>query len=154
MMANIGLKDTYEKDVQFKVVELMLGYKFHDLLGVEGRIGRTLNGENVVFDDPNDSSRENVVYAQINHFESIYYRAELKNDIAKIYTLLGTAYMEVNSEFEDDTEEKNTSSGFSYGVGAGLLVGDSFYFNIEMKSLIHTDQDNFVGYSANITLHF
>lgn len=154
MLVDIGLKDTYEKDVEFKVAELMLGYKFHDLLGIEGRVGKTLNGENVAFGNQDGSGREEVVYAEIDYFSSVYYRAEIKNDIAKVYTLLGTAYMSVSSEFEDEEEVENTSSGFSYGMGAGLLVGDSFYFNIEAKSLIHTDKDNFVGYSANITLHF
>lgn len=154
MLTKIGLQDAYDKEVQFKVVEGIIGYRYNSLLGVESRIGATARGENVLVREDPVSGEEDVVEANIDHFESLYYRAELKNDIAKLYMLLGTARMSVTSEFEDGTQVTNTSSGLSYGIGGGLVVGDSFYFNIEAKSLIHTNTDTYFGYGASITLHF
>ena len=154
VLASIGLEDAYEKEVRFKALEALIGYKHNNYLGIEVRGGATPRGENVLIAEDETTGAEEVVEANIDYYGAVYYRAELTNDIAKAYLLFGGAAMKVTSEFDTGVESANEATGLSYGLGTSLVVGDSFYFNIEAKSLIHTSDDIYVGYGASITFHF
>jgi len=95
-------------------IELFGGYKLNAYVGGEIRAG---------------SSSGSV--AEINNFESIYYRTESANSVGKTYLLLG--YTHADLEAQSGNYNLN---GLSYGAGVGFIINDYFNLNLEYKILV------------------
>lgn len=85
----------------------------------------------------------------INHYESIYYRAESANEIAKLYGLLG--FTSLSTDIEGGTD---SNSGFSYGYGISFITGKHMNLNIEYRSLINNDDLDIETYSLGLDYRF
>lgn len=154
-MVSVGVKDPFSNEVNFKTGEVLLGYKYNAYLGAEARIGRSLQDEVLAVNDLETGLRDSVD-SRIDQYTSIYYRAELANEIAKIYLLLGQSEVSTTLEFDesglDDIE--TTESGFSYGIGFGLWLDEKMNLNFEYKSLVDTEDDAFTGGSITADYRF
>ena len=84
-----------------------------------------------------------------NYF-SLYYRAELVNEEARLYALLGYSSVDASrqsvnlAEGVEDTQKLDFSEdGFSYGIGIGWFVDINVTMNVEYRILIDTDEQDF-----------
>ncbi len=152
-LIDVGAKGLFENDVTFKAGEILIGYKHNQYLGMEIRGGRSLQGEVISIED---SGQELSVEASIDRYISYYYRAELANDIAKVYLLLGQSTIQTSLDFEDDLRADNESSesGMSYGIGFGLWLDERMNLNFEFKTLLDTDSDAFTSGTVSADFRF
>lgn len=129
---NSGLRlgdNSAEGSMKFVALEVNGGYKFSNILGVDARIATGLAGdERFVNETINEFS--------ILHYESIYYRPELVNEIAKFYGLFGAT----NMSFKNNTSGNTVSeTGFSWGAGVGFVIGLHSNLNFEYRNLLTND---------------
>lgn len=152
-LIDVGAKGPFENDVTFKAGEILIGYKYNKYLGLEVRGGRSLQGEVISIED---SGQEFSVEASIDRYISYYYRAELANDIAKVYILLGQTGINTSLDFEDDgiPDVQSSESGLSYGIGFGLWLDERMNLNFEFKTLLDTDSDAFTSGSVSADFRF
>lgn len=146
-----GRAHTPYDEARMPVLELSAGYKYNGLLGLEARVGTGIkeegDTESYYFQaeqEDNDALTE--IEREVDQFSAIYYRPELTNETARLYGLLG--YAEVDTlvtrwEGNDSTEQSESVSGTSYGLGAGWYVNDRVNFNIEYRQLVKTDERRF-----------
>jgi len=133
--------------VGFNTVDFIGGYKHSDFIGAEIRVGTGISGDNFV----NDS--DTAIDASIGHYESLYYRIESINQVAKLYGLLG--YTNIELDFESDTDsESNSDSGMSWGAGIAFILNPKSSMNFEYKTLIDTDDSEFTSFSMNFDYRF
>lgn len=109
--------------------ELFGGYKYNAALGVELRLGTGLKA---------GESKDGTLERDIGDYQSIYYKPELVNDVAKLYALLG--YTRISSSANLDTAlaaaDKSLSySGASYGIGIGFVINEQLNINFEYKNI-------------------
>lgn len=145
-LVSVGIKDPFANTVNFKAGEILLGYKYNPYLGMEVRAGQSLQDETL------DLLQAGTASARIESYMSVYYRAELANEIAKIYMLLGQSNIETSVKFTNGNDERRTKdSGLSYGIGFGLWLDERMNLNFEVKTLVKTDSDSFTsgGISAD-----
>lgn len=151
-LINVGVVDPFNNEVNFKAGELLIGYKYNNYLGLEVRGGASFQDESIRVEDP-DTGLRGSVSSNIDHYGSVYYRAEMSNEIAKIYVLLGQSTVATTVEFDDtDTAPVELSeSGLSYGFGFGLWLDERMNLNFEYRSIVSTDNDSFTsgGISAD-----
>lgn len=153
-LVNVGAEDFFSNSVDFKVGELLLGYKYNGYLGLEVRGGASFSEETVAFSEDEDSGRPVSAEASIKEFYSIYYRLEFENEIAKLYFLLGQSDITTETELVDGRKIEISDSGLSYGVGLGLWVSERMNLNFEIKSLINTSNDSFTSAGFNADFRF
>lgn len=154
-LIDVGAKGPFANDVTFKAGEILIGYKYNQYLGLEIRGGRSLQGE-VISVAGNTPGQEFSVEASIDRYISYYYRAELANDIAKVYILLGQTGIKTFLDFEDDglSDVEGSESGLSYGIGFGLWLDERMNLNFEFKTLLDTDSDAFTSGSVSADFRF
>jgi len=154
-LINVGVRDPFSNEVNFKAGELMIGYKYNAYLGAEIRTGKNLQKETLAVNSQDTGLRDSVE-SSIDLYTSVYYRAELANEIAKVYLLLGQSRVTTTLEFDEsgrDTIEA-TDSGFSYGIGFGLWIDERMNLNVEYKNLVDTETDSFTGASITADYRF
>ena len=152
--------------VKVKSVEVLAGYKYNNLLGIEARYGSGYEARG--FDtaippaDEEDEAEIADTEYEIDDYYSIYYKPELINDEARLYGLIGYTSMDRSVRFnsgaentalvasyiansptfdtEDEIDEEGSistsTSGFSYGIGAGWFVNKHFNINVEYRILL------------------
>ncbi len=154
-LVNVGVVDPFSNEVTFKTGEVLIGYKHNPYLGIELRYGVSAQEESIAVDDP-DTGLEESVSASIESFTSVYYRAELANEIAKIYFLLGQSSVSTELEFDEGDRAIITTSdsGLSYGIGFGMWLDERMNLNFEIKNLVDTDVDSFVSASLSADYRF
>ena len=153
-LVNIGAEDRFSNDVQFKVGEILLGYKHNRFVGLEARTGMSLNDEVIAINQNGNSGADTTLKASFSTYTSIYYRAEFANEIAKLYLLLGQTQLSTVNEFTDTNDVTLTDSGFSYGIGLGLWLNERINLNFEIKNLVTTDTDSFFSSGINVDYRF
>ncbi|WP_370980513.1 porin family protein [Agaribacterium sp. ZY112] len=144
-MADTGLDDANGSDLDFTMLEISGGYKYNSWLGVEARIGTGVNG--------NEDS--NYDYS-IGHYESIYWRPETQNEIAKLYGLLGYTNLSLDAEnrLTGESVDSQSYSGLSLGAGVGFAVGERSNVNLEYKNIVKDDDIDFRGFSIGYDYRF
>ncbi|MFL0802340.1 MAG: porin family protein [Agarilytica sp.] len=154
-LVNVGVNDPFSNEVTFKTGEILLGYKYNRYLGAEIRRGQSLQEEVISVDDPN-TGLEDSVTATLDSYWSYYYRAELANEIAKVYLLLGQSSITTQIEFDESgrADFEASESGLSYGIGFGLWLDERMNLNFEFKNLVSTDTDNFTSGSISADYRF
>ena len=128
--------------ISFSGAEIYAGYKRNWLLGLEVRGGLGLK----------DTESFGTEFS-IPQFYSIYYRAELSNDVAKLFVLGGYTDIEVEANIlETNQVITGKDSGASFGAGIGFVIGESANLNFELIRLLSNDSNEFD--SAGVTLDF
>lgn len=125
--------------------ELFAGYKHSSLLGIELHYGTSLGADTVFL----DSDKTIEADMDINHYQSVYYRAEATNQHGRFYALLG--YSEVDYRIIDTDY---SADGFSWGLGFGWYVAPQWNLNFEYKNIVDIDERNFSAISATIDYRF
>ncbi|WP_086931390.1 porin family protein [Agarilytica rhodophyticola] len=151
---NVGIQDPFSKDVNFKAGEIILGYKYNSYLGIEVRGGGSLSDERIAL--TNTTRSRDSAESDIENYASVYYRAELSNEIAKLYLLLGQSTISTRVRFEDGTTPafEASESGWSYGAGFGLWLDERMNLNFEVKTLVDTENDSFTSVGINADYRF
>lgn len=153
-LISVGVVDPFNNTVNFISGDVALGYKYNSYLGAEVRYGKSLQDE-VLAEIDLDTGLRDTVNAKISQYYSFYYRAELANEIAKIYLLLGQSTVTTALEFESDSSYMEISdSGLSYGLGFGLWLDERMNLNFEFKTLVETDTDAFTSGSISADYRF
>lgn len=155
-LVNVGAKSPFGSDVTFKTFEMQLGYKYNKYLGFEVRSGLSVQDESLE-SDTTGVGLSGSVDASIDSYLSYYYRAELANEIAKVYFLLGQTEITTTLEFDDGSgrpSRQTTESGLSYGVGFGLWLNERMNLNFEFKTLVDTESDAFTSGSVTADFRF
>lgn len=146
-----GRDHTPYEDARMPVLELSGGYKYNGLLGIEVRAGVGIkedgDSESYYFqDEMEDNNSLSEIEREVDRFSAVYYRPELINQSARLYGLIG--YAEVDTtvtrwEGNSSTEQEESVSGGSYGLGAGWYVNERVNFNIEYRQLVNADDQRF-----------
>lgn len=144
-----GISDEQDAPVdttQIRTGELLGGYKYNAALGAELRLGSGLRA---------GSSKKGDLEREIGNYQSIYYKPELVNDVAKLYALLG--YTQISSSVNLDTAagpagKEVSYSGASYGIGIGFVINEYFNVNFEYKNLCEDLYNN--PNTASVTLDY
>lgn len=148
--------DSFEQDVNFKSGEVMGGASWR-WIGVEARYGTSLMDETINLGRDPDTGISSFAETGIDSYQSIYLRIQFENSIARIYGLYGETEVET-SAFVDDIDNPqtvlNTGSGDAYGLGAGIRINDHLFFNIELKSLINTEDTTFNQATMGVEFRF
>lgn len=154
-LINVGVEDPFSNQVNFKAGEIMLGYKHSRFVGIEFRYGRALQDETLAVEEQLSGLRDTVV-ASIDNFSSLYYRAEIANEIAKLYVIVGQSEVATALDFDESTLDfiESVDTGLSYGIGFGLWLDERMNLNFEAKTLVNTDQDSFISSSITADYRF
>lgn len=142
-LVGVGAEDIYRNGVTFKVGELQFGYKHNNWLIAELRAGASLNDEVIAYEESAIPDIPDFSKTGIDHFYSLYYRAEISNEIAKLYVLAGQTDMQTTSKFSDGTSLSLSDSGLSYGFGFGMWLDEKMNLNFEYKIMVETGSDSF-----------
>lgn len=151
--ADIGVDDFSGTTVAMKLGELFGGYKYNNWLGLEARVGASLIEETYALDTIDEFGRTDLAEIKIDSYYSFYYRAELTNEIAKLYALAGVTSLSTSTQF-DLSQVQADASGQSYGLGAGLYINEKMFFNVEFRTLISTKTDKFNIVGFNVDYRF
>jgi hypothetical protein len=138
--------DASNNNVDFRGIEFHGGYKYNSWLGAEARVGFGMSGETFSMQDGNTLVDVDV---DIDHFESIYYRAEAANTTAKLYGLLGYSNVQTTSG-----DESTSASGPSYGFGVGFVIHESANLNFEYRQLLNSSDNEFTSLSIGFDYRF
>ncbi|SMF22215.1 outer membrane autotransporter barrel domain-containing protein [Alteromonadaceae bacterium Bs31] len=142
--------DASGNDTGFRALEVTGGYKHNSWLGGEVRVGFGVSGEDYSIDVGGDIVDVDV---SIDHFESIYYRAESSNSVAKLYGLLGYSNVQTSSELQGDSSS-SSKSGPSYGVGVGFAMRENSNLNFEYRQIINSDGAEFTALNIGFDYRF
>lgn len=153
-IVNVGAEDFFSNDVNFPVGQINFGYKHHRFLGLEVRAGGSLTEEVVAFDENTDSGRPVSADSSITSFYSVYYRAELANEIAKLYLLVGQTAVETETSFDGSLISNRSESGPSYGLGFGLWINEDVNLNFEYKVFVDYGDGIFSSVGLNADYRF
>ncbi len=131
-------------DIDLNAIELFGGYKYNSALGIELRVGTNFS-EREISSEVEDAGVTHGLEREvsIDHYQSLYYRPELANEVAKLYGLIGYSQLEYSSTTVNATggtfgveDTSESESGFSYGVGIGFVINADFNINFEYRRLI------------------
>lgn len=153
--ANLGFVDANTLDAsgnatQFSALEFHGGYKYNSWLGGEARVGFGMSGESY---SNNNGSQITEIDLSLDHYESIYYRAESANTVAKLYGLVG--FSNVQATMEEDGESTSSSdSGLSYGFGVGFVMNEKSNLNFEYRQLLNSGDNEFSIVSLGFDYRF
>lgn len=153
-LVDVGVSDPFENNVNFISGDVSIGYKYNAYVGLEVRYGKSLRDEILAVTDA-VSGLPDTVNASIDSYYSTYYRAELANEIAKLYLLIGQSDMTTVLNFESDGRRiELNESGLSYGVGFGMWLDERMNLNFEFKTLVETDIQSFTAGSITADYRF
>ena len=138
--------DAADNDVDFRSLEVVGGYKYRSWAGVEARFGTSLKDEAFATDLAGGE-----VDIGIDHYESLYYRLESANQVAKFYVLLGFSNIQTSSGGSDDSASE---SGVSYGAGIGFVMNEKANLNFEYREIIDEDTAAFTAISVGFDYRF
>ena len=156
-----SLRDPTNYSIQS--LEGFAGVQLIKYLKVEARAGFGMNTgrEQVAFindggtpdDLTDDAVTLNSIEVEMDYYASIYVRPEVKNEKASLYGLFGVTTMDTTLIL-NDVEGSETSTGASYGIGAGFVVNEQFDVNIEWKKLINDEDFDMRGGSISFNYNF
>ncbi len=150
-MMDVDALDAFEKDVAYKAGELMAG-AYWRWLGLEYRIGKSMEDETINVDSDEDGGIPEYAKTAISSYHSYYLRAQLDNEIARVYALFGQTTANTTSTFQDGEISNRSATGNSIGLGAGFYVTPNMNFNLEFRYLLKNTRDGFV--MTGVTLDF
>lgn len=128
--------------ILFNTLEGLGGYKYNWYLGGEIRLGTGLTNYETTATE-----------FSVTHYESIYYRMESANQVAKLYGLVGFSNVAISADPEIAGRSSN-ESGVSYGVGVGFVTGTKTNLNFEYKVLLDKDATNIETLTVNLDYRF
>jgi len=141
-----GVSDAQNDDTTFRSIEALAGYKYNGWLGGEIRIG-------IGTSDESYATATGDYEVGIDHHESLYYRAESANDVAKLYGLLG--FTSAQTSIDDGTTSSSGSeSGFSYGAGIGFVASEVVNVNFEYRVLLSKEDYDYSLFSIGFDYRF
>lgn len=145
--------DATRSSLDLPALEMVFGYKYNGLLGLELRYG--LGAGERDLSTPN--ANESLEYS-IDNIQSIYYRPEITNSESKLYFLIGHSKVNAVEKFlVDDSVSSETDfsvSGMSYGLGAGWFVNKHVNINIEYLALVDDDDSEFDAVTIGFDYRF
>ncbi|WP_188150805.1 porin family protein [Teredinibacter waterburyi] len=138
--------DAAGNGVDFRSLEVVGGYKYRSWAGVEARFGTSLKKETFATDLTGGE-----VEVGIDHYESLYYRLESANQVAKFYVLLGFSNIQTSN---GNSDESGSESGASYGVGIGFVMNENLNLNFEYRDILDEDATTFTAMSIGLDYRF
>ena len=143
--------------IDLPAVEINVGYKYNNWLGVELRYGLGLD-ERELYVAASGSDPAGTGQYNLDSFHSVYLRSEITNNEAKLYFLLGNTSIDATEELVVDGVPqgavKSSASGLSYGIGAGWFVDDHLNVNLEYRSLIDKADTTYSAASLSVDYRF
>lgn len=126
------IRSTTGGSAALNAVELFGGYKHSSYIGGELRLGAGVS----------DTSFSGVVNGStaaidlsVPLYQSLYYRVESANQVAKSYLLLGYSSVELESELGSQSSS-DTEGGLSYGGGISFVINERGNLNFEYRVLV------------------
>lgn len=142
-------------DVEFRSVEGYAGYKLNGWIGGEARFGLGLSGES--YSSGTGNNRQ-AIDLGIDMYQSVYYRVEKVNQVAKIYGLAGATFLQWSRDTDYANgarlEESFNEVGFSYGVGVGFVMDERTNLNFEYRQLINSSDIEFTSVNIGFDWRF
>ena len=133
--------------------EFQVGYKLNPYVGGELRVGTGISDSDGSGDVAGNTENFDLT---IPRYESLYYRFESTNQVAKSYLLIGASNVSMDFDYESALIGSGSTSeaGLSYGVGVGFVVGERGNINFEYRSLLNTDEFEINAYSITYDFRF
>jgi opacity protein-like surface antigen len=139
-------------------LELTGGYKYRDWAGLELRLGTGVRAKR---DELGIGAPAGSTHArhETDQYQSIYYRAELVNNEARLYFLVGYTSLKMTSRYYDGEQAvldrvSRSASGPSYGIGVGFRTENDMNINVEYRLLADTDDEQFGALSLGFDYRF
>lgn len=140
-------------------LEAVVGIETSPYIAWELRLGFGLGDDDIVVSYGGESESTGINF-QVDSYVSGYFRPQYVTQNFQIYGLLGFSNINANLSSNGYSED-DSSSGISYGVGAGYIFSEQFSVNIEwkkigdIKGLDDGDGENILdGDVSGITLNF
>ena len=158
--AGIGLIDTNldtnftnsnapEDEVSFTNLELSVGYKLRSYIGGEFRVGHGVSNGEYAFSETQRAE------TTIDHYESLYYRLEAANYVAKSYILIGISNLATTTDITGQGSSSDSDTGLSYGAGIGFSSSEGRWnLNFEWRKILDTDDFDFSVLGMTIDRRF
>ena len=151
-------EDMTDKDkLGLSNIELVLGYQYHPLLGIDLRYGASVTERSA---KAMAGETANQFDFKLDSYYSVYYRPEITNSEAKFYALIGYTDLTLGIDALDRngaliSETEFSESGTSYGLGMGWFV-DDVNINLEYRVLLDKEEDEFsvITLSFDYRFHF
>ena len=150
---NTDAIDAFEQDVNFQAGEI-IGGSYWRWLGIEVRRGTSFEDETVNLGNDPDTNALIVAESRLDDYQSQYLRLQFANDVARIYGLYGNSTVNTTAVFSDQSFNRLTSSGASYGLGAGVDVSEHLAFNLEYRVLLSSEDNTFSMLGMNVDFRF
>lgn len=141
-----GITDAQNDDTTFRSTEGLVGYKYNGWVGGEFRLG-------IGTSDESYATSTGVEDVGIDHHETLYYRVESANDVAKLYGLIG--FTNVQATTDNGTSSTSSSeTGMSYGAGIGFVASEVVNINFEYRVLLSKEDYDFSLFSLGFDYRF
>lgn len=142
-----------DKDLVLGALEVMGGYKYNSLLGMDVRIGAGL------LDSSLRISESAKAEYQVDNYYSVYYRPEIINKFGSWYGLIGytnlSASIEtVNNDGDVSATGDFSESGLSYGFGIGWFYDNNVNFHAEVRNLLDKDDVSLTIFNLGFNYRF
>ncbi len=133
-------------------LEVLGGLTFWNWLSVEGRLGAGVEDstENKAL---NGASKQIPTKLTLENYATVYIKPELRNEIARLYGLLGYSSASISQE-AGGNEVSADISGLSFGAGMGFQLSDAAVINLEYVRLVQDGDYRFAGYNIGFNYQF
>lgn len=132
-------------------IEGLAGINVWRMINIEGRLGAGIEDSGELATNKQDGTLDTEV--SLKSYASLYVKPELKNDIAKLYGLLGVTRLDADST-NAKTDRSLSLTGLSFGVGMGFQLSTSSVINIEYRRLVQDSDYRFSGFSVGFDIAF
>jgi hypothetical protein len=138
----------------FRGAEILAGYKYNGLLGIEVRYGAGISKGTKTLRDAVTQKNAVLLTHEVDNYSSVYYRPELINDEAKLYLLLGYTKIDVSTGVGAAKPVPVSYSGLSYGLGVSFVTADNYNFTVEYKNICEELSSRPTVYSVGFDYRF
>lgn len=153
---------SHNKVFNVSSLEVQGGLTFWNWLSLEGRLGAGVEGSTELtgYKENGNTLPQNTELT-LDNYASLYVKPELRNDIAKLYALLGfssvsssTESTKLDSASTKNGSNSNTISGLSFGVGMGFQMSEAAVINLEYVRLVQDSGFRYNGYNVGFNYRF
>ncbi len=149
-------EDNLANTFNVTTVEGLVGFNVWKMINIEGRLGLGVEGSVQSYTKTTGTPPTTTTFSasiDVSDYASFYVKPELKNDVAKLYGLVGVTALNAEST-NAGANSDNELTSLSYGAGVGFYITDAAVVNLEYRVLGDADGFRYDGYSVGFDISF
>ncbi len=146
----------YDNLYKLSSVEALAGINVWKMINIEGRVGVGLESSTATAKTEPTNNKATVglpTEVNLDNYASLYIKPELKNDIAKLYGLVGVTQLNASSS-NKSADTALDLSGLSFGAGMGFQLSETAVINLEYLRLVQEGKYRFSGVNLGFNIGF